>query len=600
MIDWDLEAPGLHRYYHPFLADPEMTATPGIIDFFLEFVAAARTQPESDDTADTAASGNAPWYVPYADLLHYVVPVQWNFGSGHLHMVSAGQQGGGYSARVAGMDWGSFYSELGGGVFVQSMKQQLRERYDYVLIDSRTGLSDTSGICAVQMPDDLVCCFTLNLQSILGAAAVAESAFEQRRKPDTGEPGLRVWPVATRVELSERDRLERAHSAVHRSFSRFIAHLPRAERSRYFASVEVLYQPYFAYEEILAVIADRRHQTGSLLSSFEQIARWLTGDQHMQLAELPEDERLAAKAKFLRSKSGTRVYVLMNMTEESAEDSMKLSRLVPAWTWKAGLGVGNFLGIDNVKWIKELRRLLVSLNHHFGHGNVLMRRDIAPLISRVLNVPVTASTVADAQALLTVNLHEHDMPMDPPWLQGELEWARDNELPLIQVQLPGYDLPRRRIPNLRYQGIVSLTPDNYDADSVDLCQAIEDAVANPRRGASRDTDDPNKGHWGGRSEHDGVRLSAEVSAVPNSKDWFRIALEVAATGEAPLEGEVVFYVHPTFEPSTLTVPVRDGRARVELQAWGAFTVGASAHQGKTFLELDLAADPSSPEVFRLR
>jgi MinD-like ATPase involved in chromosome partitioning or flagellar assembly len=32
VIDWDLEAPGLHRYLHPFLPDPDLSKTPGIID----------------------------------------------------------------------------------------------------------------------------------------------------------------------------------------------------------------------------------------------------------------------------------------------------------------------------------------------------------------------------------------------------------------------------------------------------------------------------------------------------------------------------------------------------------------------------------------
>lgn len=33
MIDWDLEAPGLHRFFHPFIEDTELSMTLGIIDF---------------------------------------------------------------------------------------------------------------------------------------------------------------------------------------------------------------------------------------------------------------------------------------------------------------------------------------------------------------------------------------------------------------------------------------------------------------------------------------------------------------------------------------------------------------------------------------
>jgi hypothetical protein len=44
------------------------------------------------------------------------------------------------------------------------------------------------------MPDELVVCFTLNQQSILGASAVAYSALQQRRAPD-GSATLIVSPL---------------------------------------------------------------------------------------------------------------------------------------------------------------------------------------------------------------------------------------------------------------------------------------------------------------------------------------------------------------------------------------------------------------------
>ena len=93
--------------------------------------------------------------------------------------------------RVNTFQWGDFYTQFGGGIYLEAVKAQLRADYDFILIDSRTGLSDTSGICTVQMPDDLVVCFTLNRQSIHGAAATATSADVQRRRAD-GTPGLNL------------------------------------------------------------------------------------------------------------------------------------------------------------------------------------------------------------------------------------------------------------------------------------------------------------------------------------------------------------------------------------------------------------------------
>ena len=45
VIDWDLEAPGLHRYLHPFLVDPELAGTDGVIDIVTRFSIQALTPP---------------------------------------------------------------------------------------------------------------------------------------------------------------------------------------------------------------------------------------------------------------------------------------------------------------------------------------------------------------------------------------------------------------------------------------------------------------------------------------------------------------------------------------------------------------------------
>src|SRR5215475_2356825 len=96
---------------------------------------------------------------------------------------------------------------------IEAMKKLIRNEYDFVLVDSRTGVSDTSGVCTVQMPDELVVCFTLNRQSVFGAAAVAISSFNQRTKGN-GTPTLRIWPVPMRIEFAEKERLENARTRM--------------------------------------------------------------------------------------------------------------------------------------------------------------------------------------------------------------------------------------------------------------------------------------------------------------------------------------------------------------------------------------------------
>ncbi len=177
LIDWDLEAPGLHRYLAPFLADPTLARTEGLVDWAYEYLVAATEPPDRE----RAPREGADWYKPYAAMDAYARPVEWQFpGDGCLHFVGAGVQGLRYAERVNKLNWLRFYEEYGGKAFVDAALAQAREQYDYVLIDSRTGVADTSGICTIQAPDTLVVLFTLNNQSIQGASEVVAHALATR------------------------------------------------------------------------------------------------------------------------------------------------------------------------------------------------------------------------------------------------------------------------------------------------------------------------------------------------------------------------------------------------------------------------------------
>ena len=115
-------------------------------------------------------------------------------------------------------------------------------------------------------------------------------------------------------------------------------------------------------------------------------------------------------------------------------------------------------------------------------------------------------------------------------------------------------------------------------------------------------EDPHKGQFGGKAEHNGRRLTAEVREIAGDPDWFTVTVSAAATDPGrPLAGSVTFYLHPTFQPAVVTEAVDPGgTARVDLISYGAFTIGAVTDDGRTRLELDLATDPRLPERFRQR
>jgi WD40 repeat protein len=287
-IDWDLEAPGLHRYFAPLLADPKLASSPGLIDFLLEYWIAA-THPSEDDD-------DPRWFERYADLAGLALPVLADFpGGGRLDVIGAGQQDGGYAERVTSFDWKAFYASFGGAGFLDLTFDRLRAEYDYVLIDSRTGVSDTAGICTVQLPDSLVVFFTLNNQSIEGASAIAHDALTQRR--GVGRPRLAVFPVPSRIDLFERDKLEIRRSLVRERFTDLLD-LDDAARKRYFAEIELLYVPFYSYEEQLATIVDRPNQHASLLGSLERLTGHVSAGEVQQLVPISDALRADFRAKY--------------------------------------------------------------------------------------------------------------------------------------------------------------------------------------------------------------------------------------------------------------------------------------------------------------
>ena len=270
-VDWDLEAPGLHRYYIPFLSDKDLTGSDGLIDLLIEFRDATATSHANNDGAS-----DDNWHDAYADIAAYVVSLDWDFPhGGTLDLLPAGRQGASYSARVNSFDWEEFYERRGGGVFLEAVKEKMRADYDYVLIDSRTGVSDTSGICTVQMPDAVVVCYTLNNQGIKGSAAVAHSIYEQRLRKGRE---IAIFPVPMRVEPFEKTKLDLRREYSKKMFELFPAHLPPQSRAQFQEDVQVKYLPYYAYEEILATFGNSpgESESTSLLAPAERLTAYLT------------------------------------------------------------------------------------------------------------------------------------------------------------------------------------------------------------------------------------------------------------------------------------------------------------------------------------
>jgi tetratricopeptide (TPR) repeat protein/cellulose biosynthesis protein BcsQ len=283
-VDWDLESPGLHRYFAPFLADRDLRQSPGVINAIQRF-------------ADVTANGPVDLDEVHrlAQVKRYAVSLErFDFpDDGMIDYISPGQQGADYSRAVSTFDWEDFYLSHNGEDFLLALADDMRRNYDVALIDSRTGLSDNAGICTVTLPDTVVNCFAFSNQSIDGAVAVSRSILADPSRPRD----IRIIPVPSRVEDGEAAKLDRRRRLAQQRFAEFVAALGHDDPSRYWGAVELPYKLFYAYEETLAAFGDPPYQQNTLLSAYERLAGEIVGEP-VTFAGLPEPVRRGWLAEF--------------------------------------------------------------------------------------------------------------------------------------------------------------------------------------------------------------------------------------------------------------------------------------------------------------
>jgi MinD-like ATPase involved in chromosome partitioning or flagellar assembly len=172
VIDWDLEAPGVERFF--LGVDPNISrqrmSKPGVVDLI-----------------DAKASGRE------LDWLDCVIEVH-PFEGTSVSVISAGRSDENYISRVQALDLQKLFREKQLGSYLEKLRSEWTSLFDFVLVDSRTGITDIGGICTIHLPDILVLLFTATDPSVDGVIDVLKrSRFEQAK-------------LEMKVELNWRER----------------------------------------------------------------------------------------------------------------------------------------------------------------------------------------------------------------------------------------------------------------------------------------------------------------------------------------------------------------------------------------------------------
>lgn len=154
MIDFDLEAPGLHYKFQEQLKTFEFNR--GIVDYIHDFISTKEVPNSIQDCVQTfqTSSKNPP-----------------------INFIPAGKVSSAeYWKKLSAISWNDlFYKEDSEGVpFFLDLKEKIKDELnpDFLLIDSRTGISEISGITMSLYADKIVIVAANNEENLMGAREI--------------------------------------------------------------------------------------------------------------------------------------------------------------------------------------------------------------------------------------------------------------------------------------------------------------------------------------------------------------------------------------------------------------------------------------------
>ena len=236
-FNWDLEAPGLEAYFRnaaKLSGDPR--AVPGVVNLL-----------------EARASG--------ASLGWKNCRLRADFLGSFLDIISAGRRSPDYRSRVQKLDWDALYSEHKVGNFVNQLREEWRSTYDFILIDSRTGITDIGDICTVLLPDVLVLMFVTNHQNIEGVKSVIERAEAAQKKLPVNRSKLLGVPVPARDEVFNENKKSQEWRGI---FADALGYLYKEWLPKEVAPADALnklfipYVTYWSFGECIPVLEDAR------------------------------------------------------------------------------------------------------------------------------------------------------------------------------------------------------------------------------------------------------------------------------------------------------------------------------------------------------
>ncbi len=279
LIDWDLEAPGLENYFKTLL--PEFNTVlkkEGLIDILYK------------KTTDPSFSAKSIIWK------NYLTQIKTENNS-NLFLLTSGRKDENYVTKVQNLNFFDLYNKYEGGDFLEEIRSHWKKEFDIILIDSRTGLTDSSGVCSIHMPDVLMILFTATEQGLKGTLDVVSKSKQKHQELIYDRLKLKAFPIATRFDNSElkltEEWLNKFAKELNDIYKDFINNYEEGNNEimplDILVKTKVPYISFYSYGEKLPLLEQGGSDPNSIGYVYETIAAIIAND--FKNIEKLKDER---------------------------------------------------------------------------------------------------------------------------------------------------------------------------------------------------------------------------------------------------------------------------------------------------------------------
>jgi tetratricopeptide (TPR) repeat protein len=255
IIDFDLDAPGLHFKFKNYELEKEINK--GLVDYIYKFSSENIIDPDLESYSVTLTPATAA-FEP-------------------IIMIPAGNiDSSAYWRNLTMINWAElFYSEHGEGVrFFLDLKARIEKTFepDFLLIDSRTGITDISGITLRLLADQVVVLCINNKENLFGSKKIIKSLTSDQNAFLGKKPDINF--VLTRVPFTSQEK-EKEHLVVEKLRHDFMTSfdLPDFEVSVIHSDKRI------EEEESYLSSPNYDYQPGSISNDYLKLFETITGDQ---------------------------------------------------------------------------------------------------------------------------------------------------------------------------------------------------------------------------------------------------------------------------------------------------------------------------------